>query len=146
MSFATLRFPRPVKVAIGGLLTGAIGFFFPDVLGASYSVIQASITAGSSEFFVDHGALAILGFLAFFFVLFGFLLVSFHRALPHSLSGLESETPSVLVRPFLSRVQEIGAPGECAAVSASVYASLTEIPVHLTAVACIIVQPVHLAP
>ena len=68
MSFATLRFPRPVKVAIGGLLTGAIGFFFPDVLGASYSVIQASITAGSSEFFVDHGALTILGFLAFFFV------------------------------------------------------------------------------
>ena len=68
MSFATLRFPRPVKVAIGGLLTGAIGFFFPDVLGASYSVIQASITAGSSEFFVDHGALTIIGFLAFFFV------------------------------------------------------------------------------
>ena len=68
MDFATLRLPRPVKVAIGGLLTGVVGFFFPDVLGASYSVIQASITAGSSEFFVDHGALTILGFLAFFVV------------------------------------------------------------------------------
>ena len=67
MDFATLRLPRPAKVAIGGLLTGVAGFFFPDVLGASYSAIQASIMAGSSEFFADHGALAILGFLAFFF-------------------------------------------------------------------------------
>ena len=68
MNFATMRLPRPAKVAIGGLLTGVVGFFFPDVLGASYSVIQASITAGCSEYFVDHGALTILGFLAFFFV------------------------------------------------------------------------------
>ena len=68
MNFATMRLPRPAKVAIGGLLTGVVGFFFPDVLGASYSVIQASITAGGSEYFVDNGALTILGFLAFFFV------------------------------------------------------------------------------
>ena len=68
MNFATLRLPRSVKVAIGGLMTGVAGFFFPDVLGASYSVIQASIMAGGSGSFADHGALTIMGFLAFFFV------------------------------------------------------------------------------
>ena len=68
MKFATMRLPRPAKVAIGGLLTGALGFFFPDILGASYAVIQVSITAGQSEFFADHGSLTIAGFACFFLV------------------------------------------------------------------------------
>ena len=69
MKFATMRLPRPAKVAIGGLLTGVIGFFFPDVMGASYSVIQTSLTAGQGELFAGHGSLAVLlGFVGFFFM------------------------------------------------------------------------------
>ena len=68
MVFATLRLPRSAKVALGGLLTGAIGFVFPDILGTSYSVIQASFTAGQSELFADYGPLTIAGFVCFFFM------------------------------------------------------------------------------
>ncbi|MBQ3289035.1 MAG: chloride channel protein [Kiritimatiellae bacterium] len=69
MKFATMRLPRPAKVAIGGLFTGVIGFFFPDVMGASYSVIQTSLTAGQGELFAGHGSLAVLlGFVGFFFM------------------------------------------------------------------------------
>jgi CIC family chloride channel protein len=57
-----------IKVVIGGLVTGVIGFFFPDVLGTSYSVIQASFTAGQSELFAEYGPLTIAGFIAFFFM------------------------------------------------------------------------------
>ena len=68
MAFATLRLKRSAKVALGGLLTGVIGFFFPDILGTSYSVIQASFTAGQSELFADFGPLTIAGFVCFFFM------------------------------------------------------------------------------
>ena len=66
MKFATMRLPRPAKVALGGLLTGVVGFFFPDVMGASYSVIQTSITAGRSV--AGDWPLAVAGFSAFFFM------------------------------------------------------------------------------
>ena len=68
MKFATLRLPRTAKVALGGLATGVIGLFVPDVLGTSYSIIQASFTAGRSEFFADYGSLTIAGFVGFFFM------------------------------------------------------------------------------
>ncbi|MBR2839046.1 MAG: chloride channel protein [Kiritimatiellae bacterium] len=68
MRFATMRMPRVAKVAIGGLATGAIGFFMPDILGSSYSIIQASFTAGQSEFFAGYGSLTIAGFVCFFFM------------------------------------------------------------------------------
>ena len=68
MSFATMRLPRSAKVAVGGLVTGVIGFFFPDILGTSYSVIQASFSAGQSELFADFGPLTIAGFVCFFFM------------------------------------------------------------------------------
>ena len=57
-----------VRVAVGGLLVGAIGYFIPDILGTSYQVIQASFTAGASELFDDYGALTIAGFVWFFFM------------------------------------------------------------------------------
>lgn len=66
--FGQLRMMGSVKVAIGGLATGMIGFFFPDILGTSYSVIQASFTAGESELFADYGPLTIAGFVCFFFM------------------------------------------------------------------------------
>ena len=68
MMFATSRLPRWAKVAIGGLLTGIVGFFFPDILGTSYSIIQASFTAGQSELFANFGPLTIAGFVCFFFM------------------------------------------------------------------------------
>ena len=68
MAFATSRLPRWSKVALGGLVTGVIGFFFPDILGTSYSIIQASFTAGQSELFADYGPLTIVGFVSFFFM------------------------------------------------------------------------------
>lgn len=56
------------KVAVGGLCTGALGFAFPDVLGASYSIIQASFDAGAGGAAATLGAITILEFMAFFFV------------------------------------------------------------------------------
>ena len=66
--FRDLRAPGWVKVVIGGLGVGIIGFFVPDILGTSYSVIQASFTAGESELFEDFGPLTIAGFVCFFFM------------------------------------------------------------------------------
>ena len=51
--FATERFfsrravPGEVKVAVGGLLAGAIGVFLPEVLGTSYPVIRQTLTGDS---------------------------------------------------------------------------------------------------
>ena len=62
-----MRFPRPLKVALGGLLTGAVGFFFPDILGSSYSTIQAGLDSGVH---LSGGSAtpAIFGFIGFFFL------------------------------------------------------------------------------
>jgi len=64
--FSESKLPRWTRVTMGGLITGAIGFFVPDILGTSYSVIQASFTAGQSELFADFGPLTIAGFFCFF--------------------------------------------------------------------------------
>ena len=57
-----------LKVFFGGLVTGIIGFFFPDVLGSSYSVIRVCFTAGFSDVFAEYGSFTIAGFVAFFFM------------------------------------------------------------------------------
>ena len=58
------------KVAIGGLLTGAIGFFLPDVMGPGYAVIQRTFSTPDataiSETVTRHWPLH--GFLLFFFL------------------------------------------------------------------------------
>lgn len=63
-------FPAPgwAKVVCGGLVTGLIGFFAPDILGSSYPIIQACFTAGQSELFKDYGPITIIGFCCFFFL------------------------------------------------------------------------------
>jgi CIC family chloride channel protein len=66
--FSEMKLPAWSKVVIGGLAAGAIGFFVPDILGTSYSVIQASFTAGESEVFADYAPLTIAGFVCFFFM------------------------------------------------------------------------------
>ena len=66
--FKEWKQPGWVKVVVGGLATGVIGFFVPDILGTSYSVIQASFTAGESELFENFGPLTIAGFVCFFFM------------------------------------------------------------------------------
>lgn len=66
--FAHRAWPEWTRVGLGGLLVGAIGFVFPDILGTSYSIIRASFTAGESDVFAHHGTLTVLGFLSFFFV------------------------------------------------------------------------------
>lgn len=66
--FKDWKQPGSVKVVVGGLVTGIIGFFVPDILGTSYSVIQASFTAGESELFENFGPLTIAGFVCFFFM------------------------------------------------------------------------------
>jgi CIC family chloride channel protein len=41
--FARLRIPNHVKPAIGGLLTGCVGFFLPETLAFGYGVIQGAL-------------------------------------------------------------------------------------------------------
>ena len=63
--FAVMRIPRSLKIALGGILTGVIGFFFPDILGTSYSTIQAGFDSG--RLIADGVPIAaIAGFFAFF--------------------------------------------------------------------------------
>ena len=66
--FAAMKIPGVAKVALGGLATGVIGFFAPDILGTSYPLIQASFAAGQSELFREYGTLTIAGFVCFFFL------------------------------------------------------------------------------
>lgn len=66
--FASMRIPGVAKVALGGLATGVIGFFAPDILGTSYPLIRASFAAGQSELFREYGTLTIAGFVCFFFL------------------------------------------------------------------------------
>lgn len=66
--FSESRRPVWLRAAIGGLATGALGFVFPDVLGSSYSVIQASFVSGEAKHLAASGSLTALGFLVFFFV------------------------------------------------------------------------------
>ncbi|MFQ5768980.1 MAG: chloride channel protein [bacterium] len=41
--FAPLKIPRHFKPALGGLLIGIIGFFFPHILGSGYGWVQLAI-------------------------------------------------------------------------------------------------------
>ena len=43
-SFGEMKIPGWVKVVLGGLVTGLIGYFLPQVLGTSYSVIRQTLT------------------------------------------------------------------------------------------------------
>ena len=51
--FKRARMPGLAKVALGGLVTGVIGFFVPDILGTSYPLIGACLSAGLAS---DFGA------------------------------------------------------------------------------------------
>ncbi len=42
-AFARLKLPRPLRPALGGLLTGAVGFFVPQALSTSYDVLQRGL-------------------------------------------------------------------------------------------------------
>ncbi len=42
--FAASKLPGAVKVVIGGLVTGVVGFFYPSILGTSYAVIEQSLS------------------------------------------------------------------------------------------------------
>ena len=65
MKFATIRIPRPAKVAIGGLAVGAAGLMIPEVRGAGYPVIQAALDVGANAASIDASD-AIVWFLCFF--------------------------------------------------------------------------------
>lgn len=67
MRFATMRLKRWMKVALGGLLTGVFGFFFPDILGPGYSIIRSAFALCTEMSDFDTAVLAI-GFLALFFI------------------------------------------------------------------------------
>lgn len=66
--FSVSRLPPWARVVAGGLVTGAIGFFYPDVLGTSYDAVRAVFAmegGGSIEGVGAIGACA----LVFLFVL-----------------------------------------------------------------------------
>jgi len=48
-SFGAMRCPGWLKVLLGGLVTGLIGFFVPQVLGTSYPVIQRTLSYDSAS-------------------------------------------------------------------------------------------------
>jgi CIC family chloride channel protein len=62
--FAESAMPGWLKVTVGGLVTGLIGFVFPDVLGAGYEIIQSSFSA------VPGGAVGALTGAAFLMLFF----------------------------------------------------------------------------
>ncbi len=66
--FSKRKWPVWTKVGLGGLTVGAIGLIFPDILGTSYPLIQAALTAGDEEFFASGGTLTLIAFVVFFFV------------------------------------------------------------------------------
>lgn len=45
--FAALAMPRVLKPALGGLMTGIIGFFFLPVLGGGYGILQEALRHGT---------------------------------------------------------------------------------------------------
>jgi CIC family chloride channel protein len=66
--FSARTWPTWTRVAVGGLLTGLLGFVFPDILGSSYGLIQTAFLAGGDGTSGTYGTLTALGFLVFFFV------------------------------------------------------------------------------
>ena len=68
--FARIRMPSWEKAAIGGLATGLVGFFFPDILGTGYGIIQNAFSTHDASAFVLESTrdLPFYGFLLFFFL------------------------------------------------------------------------------
>ena len=66
--FSVRAWPVWMRVAAGGLATGALGFVFPDILGSSYALIQTAFLAGGEAASGAYGTLTAVGFLVFFFV------------------------------------------------------------------------------
>jgi CIC family chloride channel protein len=68
--FTRLDQPAWIRVAIGGLITGAIGFCLPDVLGPGYAVIQRTFSTPDASAVVDTATRhwPLHGFLLFFFL------------------------------------------------------------------------------
>ncbi len=64
--FSHFRAPMWSKVFVGGLLTGAIGFFYPDVLSTSYSVIRATFSMDSTVTLGGLGSFTAYGLLLLF--------------------------------------------------------------------------------
>ena len=66
-AFRHAKGPAWGKVAVGGLLTGALGFAFPDVLGTSYDLIRVAFRADAASLVTAQGAWTAAGifFLAF---------------------------------------------------------------------------------
>ena len=66
-AFRHAKGPTWGKVAAGGLLTGALGFAFPDVLGTSYDLIRVAFRADAASLVTAQGAWTAAGifFLAF---------------------------------------------------------------------------------
>lgn len=65
-AFEENRAPGWVKVLAGGLVTGAIGFFYPDILGTSYSVVHAIFAMGSGGQLAGFGSLTATGLMTLF--------------------------------------------------------------------------------
>jgi len=63
--------PVWAKCALGGLLTGAIGLFCPDILGTGYGIIQAAFNVGDADILgravSRAGVLSAGAFILFFF-------------------------------------------------------------------------------
>ena len=70
--FGRMAMPAWKKVAVGGLMTGAIGFFFPDALGNGYHIVReafATASSGAAQGGLDACGLGTAGlFLALFFL------------------------------------------------------------------------------
>ncbi len=64
--FSHIRAPMWAKVFAGGLVTGAIGFFYPDILSTSYSVIRATFSMDSSVTLSGLGSFTAYGLMILF--------------------------------------------------------------------------------
>ena len=42
--FKSLKIPRPLKPAVGGLVVGAFAFFLPEAMGSGYGIVQHAFT------------------------------------------------------------------------------------------------------
>ncbi|MGN0846725.1 MAG: chloride channel protein [Kiritimatiellia bacterium] len=68
-AFRNVKGPPWAKVAVGGLLTGALGFFFPDVLGTGYDLIRVAFRADAEGLVSMRGAWSAAGLFFAAFVL-----------------------------------------------------------------------------
>jgi chloride channel protein, CIC family len=71
-AFDRIKIPRFVKPMIGGAIAGAVGIFFPEVLGLGYGFLQFAIDGQFSSIVVNYVALptALILFLLVFLKIF----------------------------------------------------------------------------